>query len=147
MSSGTMHSCSTLCKLLSVPTRLEILVSVAVEPTSVTGISGRLGLEHSLVSHHLKLLKNAGLVASKQVGHKHEYGLGTHATLVERTSERITLSVKGGDSVGLAFTLPVSPSWNGVLGEPKPTRAPQPPRAPRADRLPDAPSVTRPRDA
>lgn len=132
--SSTVLSCSSLCKLLSSTTRLEILLLVAREPMNVSGLSARLGLDCSLVSHHLKHLKEAHLLASRQVGHTHEYGLGDAVAVAEHTADRITLSVKGGDGVTLAIRLPVAVPLNGVLREPKPERR-------------DAGSATRRRDA
>ncbi|MFG0260555.1 MAG: metalloregulator ArsR/SmtB family transcription factor [Phycisphaerales bacterium JB041] len=128
-------SCAAMCKLLSVPNRLELMLAVMHEPASVGELAESLGLDCSLLSHHLGLLRRAGLVASKQVGHKHEYRLGPAVVHHERDASRVRMTVRGGDGVTVDLTLAVPVSLNGVLREPKPERP--------ADR----PPATRPRGA
>jgi ArsR family transcriptional regulator len=59
-----------LFKALSDPTRLEILRLVAAQqgPTCVCDIVDRFDLSQPTISHHLKLLREAGLLSQSKVG-------------------------------------------------------------------------------
>ncbi|NOZ78541.1 MAG: winged helix-turn-helix transcriptional regulator [Acidobacteria bacterium] len=48
--------------------RLRILVELLDEPRHVGALVRRSGLRQSLVSHHLKVLREAGLVAARRRG-------------------------------------------------------------------------------
>lgn len=128
-------SCAALCKLLGVSNRLELLLAIMHEPASVGRLAERLGLDCSLLSHHLAVLRKSGLVSSTQVGHKHEYALGPALIHHELRTDQVRVKVRGGDGVAVELTLPVPATLNGVLREPKPLRSE------------DRPSTTRPRDA
>jgi DNA-binding transcriptional ArsR family regulator len=54
--------------LLSDPTRLGILATLAKGPQNVTSICEALGLKQPTVSHHLKLLRMERLVRSSRQG-------------------------------------------------------------------------------
>ncbi|QKK07550.1 MAG: winged helix-turn-helix transcriptional regulator [Planctomycetota bacterium] len=144
-------SCASLLKVLGVASRLEILVSIASNPASVGTLAKRLGLECSLLSHHLRPLRDAGFVTATQEGHRRVYRLGPSVcahTITEATVEltlcghrgsvlrlqlpasSLQVSTAGGDRAHPYETGPL----NGVLREPKPERR-------------DADSATRRRDA
>ena len=61
---------SEMIKALANPARMEIVVRLEKEGCNVTTIQKNLGLPQSTISHHLKVLKNAGLIVSKREGTK-----------------------------------------------------------------------------
>ncbi len=67
-----------LFKALGDEIRLKILHSLFDKEKCVTDIMNELKLAQSLVSHHLKTLKVAGLIESERDGHKICYSLVPH---------------------------------------------------------------------
>lgn len=61
-------SCAELLKVLADETRLAVMQQLMQGPRHVGEINARLGLEQSLLSHHLKVLREAGLVSSERDG-------------------------------------------------------------------------------
>ncbi len=59
---------SKVLKDIAEPNRLKILCLLKERPQCVCDIWQCLGLPQNLVSHHLKILKNLGLVSSKKRG-------------------------------------------------------------------------------
>jgi len=55
-------------KSISDPTRLAILDSLSAGPATVTEIAGSFGLAQPTVSNHVKLLRDAGLIANDTTG-------------------------------------------------------------------------------
>lgn len=55
-------ACAERMKALSEPLRLQIVDILREGPQSVTQLTERLGTEMVTTSHHLKILRNAGLV-------------------------------------------------------------------------------------
>ncbi len=62
-------------KALSDENRLAILLAVAERSSSVTELMAVTGLSQPLVSHHLKALRENGLVTSTAVGRSNVYSL------------------------------------------------------------------------
>jgi DNA-binding transcriptional ArsR family regulator len=62
-------------KALSDENRLTILLAVADHEASVTELMGTTGLSQTLVSHHLKSLRENGLVVATPVGRSNVYSL------------------------------------------------------------------------
>ncbi|MDP2774273.1 MAG: metalloregulator ArsR/SmtB family transcription factor [Nocardioides sp.] len=62
-------------KALSDENRLTILLAVADRESSVTELVATTGLGQTLVSHHLKSLRDAGLVTATPVGRSNVYAL------------------------------------------------------------------------
>ena len=60
--------CADKLKILADKTRLSVLKILMEEPKHVSEINAFLGLEQSLLSHHLKLLRKAGFVEAKRDG-------------------------------------------------------------------------------
>jgi DNA-binding transcriptional ArsR family regulator len=60
---------------LSDPNRLAILLAVTQQPRSVKGLTDAVGLPQTLVSHHLKALRDTGLVAVAAQGRSNIYSL------------------------------------------------------------------------
>lgn len=71
----TQKDCAGLFKALADEIRLKILHSLFEKEKCVTELMERLLLPQSLVSHHLKILKTAGLVESRREGHRICYAL------------------------------------------------------------------------
>jgi len=62
-------------KALSDENRLTILLAVADRESSVTELTAATGLSQTLVSHHLKSLRQNGLVVATPVGRSNVYAL------------------------------------------------------------------------
>ncbi|ADI32326.1 ArsR/SmtB family transcription factor [Staphylothermus hellenicus] len=67
--------------LLSNPIRLKIVFLLSQTELPVCIISSILGLEQSLVSHHLAVLRRANIVGAKSVGKYRLYYLKTNSLL------------------------------------------------------------------
>ena len=61
-------SCADLLKALGDDTRLRVVKYLFEGERHVGELQTDLGIEQSLLSHHLRLLKNAGIVASERDG-------------------------------------------------------------------------------
>jgi ArsR family transcriptional regulator len=70
-------SCSVKLKTLADATRLEVMRILLAGPRTVGGINRVLRIEQSLLSHHLKVLREAGLVAASRKGKGVQYRLVT----------------------------------------------------------------------
>jgi DNA-binding transcriptional ArsR family regulator len=57
------------------PLRLKIILVLKEEPTCVCELAERLGERQPLVSQHLSILKDSGLVTTKRMGNKIQYSL------------------------------------------------------------------------
>lgn len=62
-------------KALGDENRLAILLTLVQGPCSVTELTSSLGLGQTLVSHHLKVLRDTGLVTVTAVGRSNVYEL------------------------------------------------------------------------
>lgn len=62
-------------KVLSVESRIKIIELLKAGPLSVNTIAEALGISQSAVSQHLRLLKQAGLVADERRGYHIYYSL------------------------------------------------------------------------
>jgi DNA-binding transcriptional ArsR family regulator len=79
--------CASKLRVLADPTRLAVLESLIAGPKHVGTLQKQLGVEQSLLSHHLQTLREAGLVESQRDGKAVLY--------------RITPSVVAGKGEGL----------------------------------------------
>src|SRR6478609_9202834 len=61
-------SCAAKLKVLADPTRLAVLDALRGGPRNVGELMKMLKIEQSLLSHHLKALRDAALVASTREG-------------------------------------------------------------------------------
>ena len=66
--SSPSTDCANKLKLLADTTRLAVLESLMNRPKRVGELMKRLGVEQSLLSHHLALLREAGLVETTRDG-------------------------------------------------------------------------------
>jgi ArsR family transcriptional regulator len=60
--------CAGLLKVLADETRLSVVRQLLDGPKHVGEMNAELGLETSLLSHHLKVLREAGIVVSRRDG-------------------------------------------------------------------------------
>jgi ArsR family transcriptional regulator len=68
-------SCASLLKVLADDTRLAVVQQLMQGPKHVSELNENLQLEQSLLSHHLKMLREAGLVLSERDGKRVTYRL------------------------------------------------------------------------
>ena len=74
-------SCASLLKVLSDETRLQVVRILMEGPQHVGEINDQLKIEQSLLSHHLGLLRKAGLVVAERDGKAVLYRLSPEAEL------------------------------------------------------------------
>lgn len=79
------RSCAELFKALADETRLKILHALFEREQCVSELMQQLQLPQPHVSHHLKVLKTAGLVQASRQGHKICYRL--HPQVRDRLSQ------------------------------------------------------------
>ena len=65
---ASCQGAADLFKLLSEPLRLRTLLALSIEPLCVCDLSRLLGASQSNLSHQLRLLRTAGLVAPRRQG-------------------------------------------------------------------------------
>ncbi len=73
---GTLQERARLLRILGHPVRLKIVTELAGERACVKQIWERLDMPQAVVSQHLKILKNNGLLTSRREGTKVCYALG-----------------------------------------------------------------------
>ena len=74
-SNHLQSSCVGLLKVLADETRLAVVRQLLDEPKHVNEINAPLQLEQSLLSHHLRILREAGLVLAERDGKAVLYSL------------------------------------------------------------------------
>ncbi|MEN8208717.1 MAG: metalloregulator ArsR/SmtB family transcription factor [Candidatus Fermentibacteria bacterium] len=57
-----------ILKALAHPHRLELVTRLKADGCNVSEIQSNLGLPQSTISHHLRILKNAGILSSRRDG-------------------------------------------------------------------------------
>jgi ArsR family transcriptional regulator, nickel/cobalt-responsive transcriptional repressor len=62
------QECAQVLRILGDPTRLDVIRSLLQGPRRVGEINDLLNVEQSLLSHHLRVLREAGLVESRRNG-------------------------------------------------------------------------------
>ena len=72
---NSQMSCASLLKILADETRLAVVRQLTAGPKHVGEINESLGLEQSLMSHHLKVLREAVLVHAERDGKAVLYSL------------------------------------------------------------------------
>lgn len=65
---GDFHTLSEVFKLLADPSRLEIFWTLCHMEQCVVELAGKLDISSPAISHHLKLLKDGGIVVSRREG-------------------------------------------------------------------------------
>jgi DNA-binding transcriptional ArsR family regulator len=74
-SSSDASVCAERLQLLADPTRLAVVRRLLSGPRTVGEMQRALGVEQSLLSHHLRVLRDAGLVAGDRQGRAVRYRL------------------------------------------------------------------------
>jgi DNA-binding transcriptional ArsR family regulator len=69
------HLHAEICAGLADPKRILILYALHQSPHNVTDLAAHLGLSQPLVSRHLKLLRERGMVTATRLGASVEYRL------------------------------------------------------------------------
>lgn len=80
-----------ICAGLADPKRILILYTLAEKPCTVTEIVGALGLSQPVISRHLKVLRERGMVTARRTGSSVEYSLGDHRLIEALDLLRATL--------------------------------------------------------
>lgn len=83
-------SCAALLKVLADETRLAVLRQLMKRPKHVGEINATLGIEPTLLSHHLRVLREAGLVVTRRDGKAVLYSLAPEVEDV-RSGQAINL--------------------------------------------------------
>lgn len=86
----SIGECSEMLKSVADETRLAIVRILMKKPKTVGEINEILNVEQSLLSHHLKILRNSGLVQSERVGKTVVYQL-THFPNKNKDTDKIDL--------------------------------------------------------
>lgn len=90
----------SVLRLLADPTRIRLLSMLQVEERNVSGLCKQLGLAQPTVSHHLGLMREAGLLNTRRDGKQIFYSINRE--IITRDDTTRAMSVKVG---GMAFTL------------------------------------------
>lgn len=70
--------CAGVLKVLADETRLAVVEQLMEGPKHVGEINEALGVEQTLLSHHLRVLRDAGIVVSERDGKQVLYSLAKH---------------------------------------------------------------------
>jgi len=76
--------CSRRLKTIADPTRWAIIAQLIDRPKNVSELNESLKMEPTLLSHHLKILRDGGLVESVREGKNKRYHLSPDAELTPR---------------------------------------------------------------
>lgn len=77
-------SCAVMLKVLADETRLAVVRQLFTSPRHVGELQAALEIEQSLLSHHLRLLREAGIVESERDGKSVLYRLTSSVELRRR---------------------------------------------------------------
>lgn len=88
--SGEEISCASILKVLADETRLAVVEQLLDGPRTVSEINDQLGVEPTLLSHHLKALREAKLISGTREGRYVSYSLAP-ALLNRRKGRAIDL--------------------------------------------------------
>lgn len=81
---STMATCSQALKLLADDTRLAVVEQLLAGPRHVHEINAELRIDPTLLSHHLRVLREAGLVSAEREGKSILYRLAPSVRLAQR---------------------------------------------------------------
>ena len=70
-----MNDLMKVCRALSDPTRVKILTQLSAGALCVGALAERVGITHSAVSQHLRVLRDVGLVEGDKRGYWVHYSL------------------------------------------------------------------------
>ena len=75
----TASECASKLRVLGDPTRMRVVEVLMDRPRCVHELMAQLDVEQSLLSHHLRVLRDAGLVEGVRVGKSVRYRLAARA--------------------------------------------------------------------
>lgn len=84
VAASTMATCSRALKLLADETRLAVIGQLLAGPRHVHEINADLHIDPTLLSHHLRVLREAGLVCTEREGKTILYRLAPQVRLAQR---------------------------------------------------------------
>ena len=79
MKEGGPASCADKLKVLADVTRLSVMEALLAAPLTVSQLLEKVKIEQSLLSHHLKVLRDAGLVTASREGKAVRYAVAPDA--------------------------------------------------------------------
>ncbi len=97
---NSIEAMAALSKLLGCATCLDVLLEVADRPGCVCEIADRLSLGGAVVSHHLRSLRDAGVLHGDEQGRRHRFMLRDGVERVEVGAAR-GCSAGGARAAGL----------------------------------------------
>jgi len=80
VTAGDFEGCARQLDVLAEPTRLAVLEILVAGPRHVQELQAVLGIEQSRLSHHLRVLRDAGLVESVIDGKRRLYSASRACT-------------------------------------------------------------------
>lgn len=80
-----IHLCAAKLKVLADRTRLAVMLQLLEEPSHVGPLQEQLGIEQSLLSHHLRVLRDANLVVGEREGKAVLYSVSPGVTVDKMT--------------------------------------------------------------
>ena len=84
-------SCAALLKALADETRLAVVRALLAGSRHVSELGEELGIEQSLLSHHLKALRLAGIVRAEREGRAVRYSVTPEVARSRRGQDRLDL--------------------------------------------------------
>lgn len=84
IAASTLATCSRALKLLADETRLAVVEQLLAGPRHVHEINAKLEMDATLLSHHLRVLREAGLICSSRKGKSIIYRLAPELRRVPR---------------------------------------------------------------
>lgn len=106
------------------PTRARLLAALASEPASAAGVAAALGLPRQRLGHHLRALRDRGLVV--EVGQRHHGGLTEHILSASASSYALSPTALGAagvdpsrvrDRLSAAYAVAVASRVVGEIGQ------------------------------
>lgn len=87
MTDADNSTCSERLKVIADETRLAVLRSLLEGPKRVAEINQPLGIEQTLLSHHLRVLRESGLVVAVREGKGVRYALAPETAAAAQRGE------------------------------------------------------------
>jgi DNA-binding transcriptional ArsR family regulator len=102
------HLHAEICAGLADPKRILILYALSEKPHTVTELVSLLELSQPMVSRHLKILRERGMVAANRIGASVEYNLADSRLIQALDLLRSVLASKLQNQAALADSLTTS---------------------------------------
>lgn len=99
------HLHAEICAGLADPKRILILYALSEKPHTVTELASLLELNQPMVSRHLKVLRERGMVAANRMGASMEYNLADSRLIQALDLLRAVLASKLQNQAALAGSL------------------------------------------